>query len=453
MFKLLISCPKFSSAILSSLLLLLTGCSSGEAIQSFVSPDPQLNNTSDTTTDRATSPRSQGNNPGKNNDSLVTETPESEIATDEVESPIDSDLPPDFPPEIPLYPEAMLETAELEGEAGQALWRSPDRLESVVSYYQSQFEQNEWEIVQPFANNLEAPEQTIITSKDNLQVKVSVLPQQQQEDFPTQIMIAYQPVADAIAELPNNNAPINETPIAETAETETSDDNTIYFTDLNQVPEQLGQAVAQVAALDILTPYMQEGQTPEFAPNQPVTRRDYARWLVAANNKYYGKSPGKEIRLGTPGTQLAFSDIEPNDPDFGEIQGLAEAGLIPSVLTGESDEVLFRPDAPLTREDLLQWKVPLDLRKALPKASIENIQESWGFQDATSISTPSLRALFADYQNGDRSNVRRIFGYTTLFQPQKPVTRGEAAASLWYFGFQGDGITAKEAAKINSSSN
>jgi len=37
-----------------------------------------------------------------------------------------------------------------------------------------------------------------------------------------------------------------------------------------------------------------------------------------------------------------------------------------------------------------------------------------------------------------------VFGYTTLFQPKKPVTRAEAAASLWYFGFQGDGITAKE---------
>ncbi|MEY4519026.1 MAG: hypothetical protein RLZZ499_1625, partial [Cyanobacteriota bacterium] len=54
------------------------------------------------------------------------------------------------------------------------------------------------------------------------------------------------------------------------------------------------------------------------------------------------------------------------------------------------------------------------------------------------------RALYDDFQNGDRSNVRRIFGYTTLFQPKKPVTRAEAAASLWYFGFQGDGITAKE---------
>ena len=157
----------------------------------------------------------------------------------------------------------------------------------------------------------------------------------------------------------------------------------------------------------------------------------------------------KKIRLATTSSELAFQDIKPNDPDFAAIQGLAEAGLIPSVLTQENDNLLFRPEAPLTREDLLAWKVPLDIRKALPKASIENIEDSWGFQDATNINTLSMRALFADFQNGDRSNVRRMFGYTTLFQPKKSVTRGEAAASLWYFGFQGDGMTAKEALKAD----
>ena len=61
--------------------------------------------------------------------------------------------------------------------------------------------------------------------------------------------------------------------------------------------------------------------------------------------------------------------------------------------------------------------------------------------------------LYADFQNGDLSNIRRIFGYTTLFQPKKPVTRAEAAASLWYFGFQGDGITAQEVLESEAESN
>ena len=54
---------------------------------------------------------------------------------------------------------------------------------------------------------------------------------------------------------------------------------------------------------------------------------------------------------------------------------------------------------------------------------------------------------------GDKSNVRRVFGYTTLFQPKKPVTRGEAAATLWYFGTEGEGISAVEAGKLKDSGN
>ena len=473
MLKKPISYPRFSSAILTGLLLFLAGCNNGETIQSFLSPDPQLSNSQDTTTTNSRSSSSESNNP------ITRETKESEtinnkiinnkIINNQEEPKSIADLPPEFPPEIPLYPEATLEETELKGEAGTVIWRSQDELESIVSYYQEQINQNNWEIVQPFSSKSEQQDRTIIASKNNLKVTVSLVPQQD-ETFPTRIIIAYQPFDDLLGELSETNSqptetPIDnslgelsetnsrptETPISEEVNTDTSVIAATYFPDLDQVPEQLRQAVQQVAALDILTPHLQEEQIKKFAPNEPVTRRDYARWLVAANNKYYGQSPGKKIRLATPGSQVAFKDIELNDPDFGAIQGLAEAGLIPSVLTGENDSLLFQPDAPLTREDLLVWKVPLDIRKALPKASIENIEETWGFQDATSISTQSLRALFADFQNGDRSNVRRIFGYTTLFQPKKPVTRGEAAASLWYFGFQGDGITAKEALKIQRS--
>jgi hypothetical protein len=218
------------------------------------------------------------------------------------------------------------------------------------------------------------------------------------------------------------------------------------FEDLDEVPPQLQQPIESVAALGILTPYTRQANVDvtKFAPNQVITRGEYARWLIAANNRYYADNPGKKIYLATKTSQPAFNDINPSHPDFAAIQSLAEAGLIPSRLTEDSTNLLFRPDAPLTRADLVSWKVPLDTRKSLPKASIQAIEESWGFQDTADIDSSATRALYADFQNGDRSNVRRIFGYTTLFQPKKPVTRAEAAASLWHFGFQGDGITAKE---------
>jgi len=113
-------------------------------------------------------------------------------------------------------------------------------------------------------------------------------------------------------------------------------------------------------------------------------------------------------------------------------------------LSGNSTEVLFRPDAPLTRESLVLWKVPLDIRQGLPQASLDAVQQTWGFQDAGKIDPKAMRAILADFQNGEQSIIRRVFGYTTLFQPKKPVTQAEAAAALWYFGSQGEGISASE---------
>jgi hypothetical protein len=155
--------------------------------------------------------------------------------------------------------------------------------------------------------------------------------------------------------------------------------------------------------------------------------------------------------LASANAQPAFSDVPKTDPDFSVIQGLAESGLFPSLLSGDSTQVLFRPDAPLTREQLLMSKVPLDTRQALPTASVSAVSQTWGFQDAAKIDPKALRAILADFQNGEQSNIRRVYGYTTLFQPKKPVTRAEAAAALWYFGTQGEGISATEALKLTQS--
>jgi hypothetical protein len=114
-------------------------------------------------------------------------------------------------------------------------------------------------------------------------------------------------------------------------------------------------------------------------------------------------------------------------------------------LTGDATAVLFRPDAPLTRENLILWKVPLDTRSSLPTASVDAVKQTWGFQDAGKTEPKALRGVLADFQNGDLANIRRVFGYTTLFQPKKSVTRAEAAAALWYFGAEGEGISAQDA--------
>lgn len=228
----------------------------------------------------------------------------------------------------------------------------------------------------------------------------------------------------------------------------------INFADLDKTPKQLRQYVEDLATLGILTPASARPKSanakpsqpsqPMFNPNGSMTRREFVRWLVSSNNRLNGDRPARQIRLAVDTSEPAFKDVPRTDPDFAVIQGLAEAGLLSSRISGGgNNNITFRPNAPLTRETLLQWKVPVDIREPLPTANIENVKQTWGFQDASRIDGGALRAVLADFQNGEQANIRRTFGYTTLLQPKKPVTRAEAAASLWYFGYQGEGESAQ----------
>lgn len=221
--------------------------------------------------------------------------------------------------------------------------------------------------------------------------------------------------------------------------------------DLDSVPLELQGYVKDLLYLELLP----EIENPDEAFsqilsssrfNEAITRREFARWLVMINNRLHLNRPSKQLRLADPLSEPAFEDILPTDPDFPIIQGLAEAGIIPSILSNDSEasSFSFRSDAPLTREVLVAWKIPLDIRKAVPTATIESIQDTWGFQDTATMTPRLFGAIAADYENGDRSNLRRAFGYTLLFQPQKTVTRAEAAAALWYFGTEEDGISAAD---------
>jgi hypothetical protein len=182
-----------------------------------------------------------------------------------------------------------------------------------------------------------------------------------------------------------------------------------------------------------------------------VTRREYARWLLAAHNQIYQTTPHQQLKLATTDTPPVFTDVPTTHPDFIAVQSLANAGIIPSSLSGSTTASSFQPDLALTREQLIFWKVPLDRRQDLPNASVGAVQKNWGFQDAAKISASVLPAVLADYQNGDKSNIRRAFGYTTLFQPQKPATFAEVVAVIWYFG-SGDGRSAADALHVLTSS-
>jgi hypothetical protein len=207
------------------------------------------------------------------------------------------------------------------------------------------------------------------------------------------------------------------------------------FSDLAIAPTSLRDWLKDLNKLGTISAKI--GQ--EFKPNDLVTRREYAQWLLETNNRLYQNQPSRQIRLAQATDSASFTDIPNKHPNFAIIQGLANAGLI----NGTGDP--FRPNDPLLREELVQWKIPLDLRQPLPNATIETVRESWGFKDSDRISENAFSAVFADSQLRDLSNIRRSFGFTTLLQPQKPVTRAEAAASVWYFGTATDGISVRKA--------
>ena len=389
----------------------LTGCSNNQAAQNLFAADPKLTENSAAT---------------------------SNLPSETAPNPTPIQLPDNFPQQIPLYPDATILDRELAaaGKGEKTLWESSDPSNLIANYYQRELLANDWQIIESFSPDAD---NTLIASRDGTEVKVSIVSTSPK----TQFAIEYQGTGNSLQ-----------------SETETSNSNLTAsgpqnFSDLEQVTPQLRQYIEDLAALGVLTRLKSDdsAKTNLFKPNQTITRREYALWLVAANNKLHLNQAGKQIRPASQTSQPAFQDIKPNDPDFAIIQGLAEAGVIPSPLTGNSSALLFRPDAPLTRANLLEWKVPLDLRQALPSASMETIKETWGFQDTTKINNPKVwRSLYADFQNGEQANVRRVFGYTTLFQPQKPVTRAEAAAALWYFGYQGEGMSAEEALQLSNSS-
>ncbi len=458
--------------IILSLSTTLTSCANssiGKAIEESIQADPQLKDNP-----AFTNSNNQQNSP--------IETPD-----------IFAKLPEDFPSEIPIYPDAELQTVSPNPNssevATQTTWQTRDPINAVQNYYQNQLKSENWKI-------LERPSKEgsgeFIAEKDDLEITIS-LDSNQNSSSQTEFKISYdRPTTVAVnkpkskvsvspiplppppttlppatVSPPNStlestpNLPEEEitsesestpvTPVEEVVPTEEKQTSKPP-TQSEQAPAELRQFVTDVAQLNIFQSSDSQAQNSLLNnPNKVITRAEYAEALVKANNTFYADRPAKQIRLGVATNNPVFSDVPTSHPDFPAIQGLAKAGLIPSSLSGDSTAVKFRPDAPLTREDLILWKVPLDTRQALPKATVDAVQERWGFQDAAKIDTKALQAVLADFDNGDNANIRRVFGYTTLFQPKESVTRAEAAAALWYFGFQGDGVSASEVQSSESA--
>ncbi|KAJ8760459.1 hypothetical protein K2173_015126 [Erythroxylum novogranatense] len=170
------------------------------------------------------------------------------------------------------------------------------------------------------------------------------------------------------------------------------------------------------------------------------SRREYARWLIRLNS-LLERNPKHRIvpSISLSGSVVAaFDDISAEDSDFQYVQSLAEAGIIPSKLSGASSgsdstklekRFLFYPDRFISRQDLIDWKAQLEYE--VPSGIIEQMSGTKaGYMDVSKMSSDASPELLFDMTSQDRSIIRKVFGQTRRFQPNKPVTKAQVAVAL-----------------------
>jgi hypothetical protein len=212
------------------------------------------------------------------------------------------------------------------------------------------------------------------------------------------------------------------------------------YTDISGV-----NGAAQIAAfgtLGVLDP-----KSGAFDPGSPVKRREFIRWLVKANNVLWADTPAKRINLADATEKSAFHDIATSDPDFPYIQGMQDAGYSVGFPDGT-----FRPDGVLTREQMFAIKNTFD-RGSVDAGLVKSIDFARNtamppWKDKASISKTYVAAI-ATGANGGGDNFALVYGSSSLFHPQFPVTRAQAAVAIASIGdhvFYGSGRRTVETA-------
>lgn len=180
-----------------------------------------------------------------------------------------------------------------------------------------------------------------------------------------------------------------------------------------------------------------------FEPDKPATRREFVRWLVKTINAVMPKFelPQRKIKLAESG-MATFWDVPTHDPDFKYIQGLANAGVVIGV-----DNRHFKPDQPITREEMLAIKLPASVivdggTPNLNGDSGKAYSDKWdaaSYADKRSVSPRLKSALGMCVQNAAIDDpIPSVFGPGNLLKPMQPVTRAEAAKCIAQPGGRAD---------------
>ncbi len=184
-----------------------------------------------------------------------------------------------------------------------------------------------------------------------------------------------------------------------------------------------------------------------FNPAGTITRGDFVKWLVLANNAIFANTPGKQIQP-SQGTTSSYPDVSAKHPDFAYIQGMYDAGFA----VGFPDKT-FKPDALLTHEQMIAIKESVD-RGGVQQYYVTNWDSTMpNWKDKAQINK-IFRGAIAEDSGLDRTavvnwshpnlvieNVPRTFGAIAMFRPQQTVTRAQAGVVLWKMGAHTDKVS------------
>jgi S-layer homology domain len=188
---------------------------------------------------------------------------------------------------------------------------------------------------------------------------------------------------------------------------------TVSFSDINGIFAE--QAIRDLAALGVF-----ETTSGAFGPSKTISRALFVRWLIKADNAF-NKDPAHQIRLAEDKV-ATFVDVPASRPDFKYVQGLANSGYVIGI-----DAKHFQPDRPITREEMVAIKAQVDEGGTITPVDVMFIS---GFGDAKSVNKRYTGAIHEDSSVRTSHNIGRVYGNIKMLQPQKPVTRAEAAIAL-----------------------
>jgi hypothetical protein len=247
-----------------------------------------------------------------------------------------------------------------------------------------------------------------------------------------QLKAAFQPMEEALtkAKQQGNSSEVTARAATQSASQLEAENRTTpkepapFFSDLTKTPT--ASLITDLAKLGIF------GDTQgKFFPNRAITRGEYAQWLYKAYNAL--EPEAKQIRTA-PQLAPIFRDLPTTHPQYKYIQALANAGYS----IGYEDHT-FKPDKPLTREEMLGIKVGVDVGKTLEpwRSQMDTV---WKFSDGKQVDERFTGYINQDYYvSGPKgSNIQRAFGSIGALHPKQAVLRYEAAATLWQIGQFGD---------------